>query len=147
MKHRSRRWPAAAAAVALVLAVTASALAAAPPSGTYRGTLAPPRTDIKVSMKLAGTHLTQIKISDVPLYCSGGGKPIPTSFPSTHLSATHAFTAHTTNRIKVGPLKGQVGERLTMSGRFTHGKVSGTLKTVWPLAKSCGGRSAFSAKR
>jgi hypothetical protein len=127
MKHRSRRWPAAAAAVLLVLALTASALAAAPASGTYRGTLAAPRTDISVSMKLAGTHLTKIKISNVPLYCSGGGPAIPTSFPSTHLSATHAFTVHATNRIKIGPLKGQVGEKLTMSGRFTkHGKVTGT---------------------
>ena len=50
--------------------------------------------------------------------------------------------------IKTGPLKGKVGERFTLTGQFRrHGTVSGTLKTVYPNAPSCGGSSKFSAKR
>jgi hypothetical protein len=115
-----------AALIALLLAATA--MAAAPKSGTYKGNLAPPQARIKISMKLSGKRLTHIRISNIPAYCSSGGPAVPVSFPATKLSASHRFTIHHHNKIKVGPLKGKVGEKFTLSGSFnTHGKVPGTL--------------------
>ena len=87
-------------------------------------------------------------LSNVPLYCSGGGPPIPFTFKGTSISKGGAFKVRGVNRIKIGPLKGQIGEKLTLTGRFTgHGRVSGKLATVYPRAKTCGGTSRFSARR
>jgi hypothetical protein len=148
MKHRNRRgWVVMTAAV-IALLLAATAVAAAPKSGTYKGNLAPPQALIKISMKLSGKRLTHIKISNIPAYCSSGGPAVPVSFPATKLSASHRFTIHHNNKITVGPLKGKVGEKFTLSGHFnTHGKVTGTLKTVFPFSSSCNGSSSFSAKR
>ena len=135
------------AVVALALAVTATALAGAPRAGTYRGTLAPPRTAFTISMKLKGAKLTRIRISNVPFYCSSGGPAIPVGFPSTTISNSGRFRVRAVNRIKVGPLKGRIGEKLTLTGRFSHTTVKGRLTTVVPNAKVCNGSSAYTAKR
>jgi hypothetical protein len=135
-----------AAVVALVLALSASALAAQP--GTYTGTLAPPRSIISVSLTVHAGRLSKTTLSNLPLYCSGGGPPIPFTFKGTSISKSGAFKVRGVNRIKIGPLKGQIGEKLTLTGRFTgHGRVSGKLATVYPRAKTCGGTSRFSARR
>jgi hypothetical protein len=133
--------------MAALLALCATALAGAPKPGTYQGALAAPRTTYLVSMKLSGVKLTHITLSNVPIYCSGGGPAIPVAFPGSKLSAAGRFTANATVRIKVGPKKGQIGEKLTLSGRFAHGKVTGTLKTVFVGFTGCSGSSRFSAKR
>ncbi|MEO6859302.1 MAG: hypothetical protein ABI323_12085 [Solirubrobacteraceae bacterium] len=147
MENRKRRAYAVVSAVLLALLIAATAVAAAPKSGTYKGKLAP-QTLIKISMKLSGKRLTHIGISNIPAFCSSGGPAVPVSFPSTTLSAKHRFTIHHNNTIKVGPLKGQVGEKFTLSGTFnTHGRVTGTLKTIFPLNPSCSGSSHYTAKR
>jgi hypothetical protein len=144
--HRARRV--ALTAVALALVVSATALAATFKSGTYKGTLAAPRTAYTVSLKLSGTKLGPVKLNNIPFYCSSGGPPLPVTFPKSKISSTGAFKIGATNKIKVGPLKGQIGEKLTISGTFTkHGTVHGTLKTVVPNAKQCDGSSAFTAKK
>ncbi len=138
------------AAVALVTAVclacAGSALATFS-QGSYTGTLAKPRTAITIAITLHGGR-ARAHISDVPLYCSGGGPAQPVSFGAAKVARRGTFTAKAVNRIKVGPLKGKVGERLTLTGRFAaHGKVSGKLATVYPDAKTCGGTSRFTAAR
>jgi len=134
-------------ATAALLALSATALAGKPKSGIYHGALAAPRTTYLVSMRLAGVKLTHVTLSNVPIYCSGGGPAIPVTFPAAKISAAGRFTVKATVRIKVGPKKGQIGEKLTLSGRFAHGKVSGTLETVFVSFAQCSGRSRFTAAR
>ncbi|MGH2869377.1 MAG: hypothetical protein ACRDNK_17670 [Solirubrobacteraceae bacterium] len=147
--HRAAAQLVALGGLLLALTLVATALAAGSfKSGTYKGTLAAPRTGYTVSLKLSGTKLRPIKLNNIPFYCSGGGPPIPFTFPSTKISSAGAFTVSANNKIRVGPLKGQIGEKLTISGKFTKaGKVRGKLKTVYPKAKQCTGTSSFSAKR
>jgi hypothetical protein len=143
-----RRTAAALATAIVMLALSATALAGtAFKSGTYKGTLAPPRTSITISLKLTGTRLSPVKLSSIPAYCSSGGPSPGFSFPAASISRTGTFKVTGINKIKTGPLKGQIGERLTLTGQFTkRGKVSGKLKTVFPKALTCGGTSAFTAK-
>jgi hypothetical protein len=146
--HGAAARRAALGGLVLALTLAATALAAGSfQSGNYKGMLAAPRTAYTVSLKLNGTKLGPVKLSNVPLYCSGGGPAIPVTFRSTTISSTGAFKTTATVKIKVGPFKGQVGEKLTISGKFTKtGKVSGKLKTVFPKAKACTGTSTFTAK-
>jgi hypothetical protein len=148
MDHLSRALTAAAvAAVALVIAATAVA-ATSFKSGTYTGALAAPRTSYTVSLKLSGTKLGPVKISNIPFYCSSGGPPIPVSFPKAKISAAGVFKIKANAKIKAGPLKGQVGEKMTISGTFSKtGTVRGKLKTVVVHATQCSGSSAFTAKK
>jgi hypothetical protein len=119
-------------------------------SGTYRGTLAAPRTDITVSLTVARGKLSKARMSNVPFYCSSGGQPIPVKFKPSKISrTTGAFSTTAKYVITSGHFKGKVGERLKMSGRFTsHGTVSGTVKTSFVLnAPSCEGKTRFSASK
>lgn len=147
MTQRNRAWFMAVATTAALLALCATALAVARTSGTYKGNLASPRTTYLVSMNLKGAKLSQITLSNIPIYCSGGGPPIPVTFPKTTISKAGRFTVKATVRIKVGPKKGRIGEKLTLSGRFAHGKVSGTLKTDFVSFAQCSGSTRFTAKR
>ena len=134
------------AAAALTLAATA--LAAGPKAGTYTGHLSAPRTAYVLHLTLTGTRLSPVTITSTPFYCSGGGPPTPVRFSPGTVIRSGSFTLHGVFRILVGPLKGKVGARLTLSGRFTsHGTVNGRLRTAYPNPGSCSGRSAFSAKR
>ena len=134
-------------ATAAVLALTATALAGKPKSGTYSGSLASPRTTYLVSMKLTGVTLSHITLSNVPFYCSSGGPAIPVTFPRTTISKAGRFTVKAVVKLTAGPKKGQVGEKLTLSGRFAHGKVSGTLKTDVVGIAQCSGSSRFTVTR
>jgi hypothetical protein len=146
---RGRRIATAAAVSAVAaLALAATALASGVKAGTYTGALVAPRTTFLVTLTTHGNTLRRATLSNVPIYCSGGGPAIPVRFGKATISPRGAFTAHGIYRIAVGPKKGQIGDRLTLSGRFSgHGTVSGTLRTVVVGIPSCSGTSRFSAKR
>lgn len=134
-------------AVGLALTLTAAA-AAAVSAGTYTGALAPPRAQVTVTVSLSTRGVVHARISDIPLYCSSGGPAIPVKFPAAEVSRHGTFSASAVHRIGVGPLKGQVGERLKLTGHFTGPHtVSGTLMTANPIAPGCSGKSRFTAKR
>lgn len=121
-----------------------------PKSGTYKGTLAAPRTEFAVTLTVAGGRLTKATVSNVPLYCSSGGPAIPVKFGGSKIaSANGAFSTTGKYSIKVGPYKGKVGEKLKLSGRFTSkGTVSGVLATTFVLnGPKCTGKTAFTAGR
>jgi hypothetical protein len=134
-------------AVGLALTLTAVAPAAVS-AGTYTGTLAPPRNEVAVTVSLDAHGVLHARISDIPLYCPGGGSPIPIAFWATRVSRHGTFTAHAVHRISVGPLKGRIEDRLNLTGHFTNPHtVKGTLVTRNPIAPRCGGTSRFTAKR
>ncbi len=121
-----------------------------PRSGTYKGTLAAPRTEYAVTLTVSHGKLTKASLSNIPLYCSSGGPATPVKFTgSTIAPATGAFSTTGKYSIKVGPYKGKVGEKLKLSGRFTSkGTVSGVLATTFVLnGPKCAGKTAFTAAR
>ena len=144
-----KRWVTLSAAVATMALIAAPAVASStvkPKSGTYTGSLAAPRTEYIVSLRVAGGKLTKAHLSNFPIYCEGGGPPIPIAFPGAGVSKTGKFTTKSEYKIEVGPLKGKIGDRFVLSGTFTsQGTVSGKLKTVSVDVPKCGGTSAFSA--
>jgi hypothetical protein len=147
-RRRRIAGPAATGAVVTTLALAATALAGGVTAGTYSGTLAPPRTAYLVTLTTHRSTLKRATLSNIPIYCSGGGPAIPVRFGTAKISSRGAFTAHGIYRIAVGPRKGKIGDRLTLSGRFSsHGTVSGTLHTVVVGIQGCSGTSRFSAKR
>jgi hypothetical protein len=151
-KRISQRY---ARAVGLVLTsallATGVAAAASKPtfkSGTYKATLAAPRNYVTVTLKLTGKKVSGLTISDVPLFCSGGGPAIPIHFSKATITTTGKFTSTGKYVIKAGPFKGQVGERLTIKGKFAaKGKLTGTVKVVFLNAPQCGGTTTFAASR
>jgi hypothetical protein len=117
-------------------------------SGTYKGTLAAPRNFITVTLKLTGKKVSGLTISDVPLFCSGGGRPIPIHLSKATITTAGRFTSTGTYLFQVGPFKGQVGDQLTINGRFsTKGKLTGTLKVVLPRTPACNGTTTFTASK
>jgi hypothetical protein len=116
-------------------------------SGTYKGTLG---DGLKITLTVGGGKLEKASLSNIPLFCAnGGGAPIPVKFGSAKIARSGAFSDHGQRKIAVGPLKGQVGEKLTLSGKFTSsGKVSGSEKTTFVLnGPHCTGKTTFSASR
>jgi hypothetical protein len=145
----TRRVPliAAIATVAVAVAPAVAGATASLKSGTYKGSLAAPRTEYIVILHVSHGKLTSGHLSNFPIYCSGGGPPIPVSFPAAEVSKTGKFTTNSDYKIKVGPLKGKIGDRFVLSGTFSsHGTVSGKLKTVNLDSPTCGGSSRFSAQ-
>jgi hypothetical protein len=121
-----------------------------PKSGTYKGTLAAPRTEYAVTLTVAGGKLTKATVSNIPLYCSSGGPATPVRFGGSKIASGNGeFSTSGKYVIKVGPFKGKVGEKLKLSGRFTSkGTVSGTLATTFVLnGPHCTGKTAFTAAR
>ena len=137
-------------ALLVVGLVTGVALAANQVKGaSYKGALTPPRDGVSVSFKVSGSgaRVTSLALTNVPLYCEGGGPPIPVRFKDAVISAKGTFTSKAQVMIKVGPLKGQVGERLTIAGKFLKGRSEqGKLTTTYPHAQQCSGSSSYSTK-
>jgi hypothetical protein len=149
-RARHIRGPAVATALTTLLAATtfATVAFAAHPvkGGTYSGSLLPATKLVTVSFKVSksGTRVTALLLSNVPLYCSGGGPAIPVKFHAATVSKSGAFSSTATVVIMVGPLKGQVGEKLTITGKFSKAGEHGTVKTRYVKAPSCGGESSYS---
>lgn len=140
-------------AVCVALAVVSAVALAAKPNqvkgGTYIGTLQPSTRGIGVSFKVSsnGKKVTLLSITNIPIYCSGGGPPIPIRFKDAAISAKGTFTSKANYVIKVGPLKGHVGEKLKIAGTFRKGRSEqGTLTTTYPEAHQCSGSSPYTAK-
>ncbi len=142
------------AVCATLVVASAVALAAKPKpnqvkGGTYVGTLQPVTRGIGVSFKVSsnGKKVTVLSITNIPAYCSSGGPPIPIRFKNAAISAKGTFTSKANYVIKVGPLKGQVGEKMTITGKFVKGrKEQGTLTTIFPRAAPCSGKSPYTTK-
>lgn len=140
------------AAVAVgVLGCTGAALAANQVKGArYSGRLAPPRSAVVVSFKVSGSgkQVTGLTISDTPFYCEGGGRVTPVKLANAGISKSGTFTSTGKYVIAVGPLKGQVGTRLKITGKFgKHGKEQGTLTVTYPKSPSCSGKSSYATKK
>lgn len=135
---------------AFALVLVATALAATPvKGGSYAGALAAPRTDIHVTFKVStsGTQVTGLKTSNLPLYCQGGGPATPIHFKKAAISRTGTFTSTGKQIISSGPLKGQTGATLTITGRFLKGRrESGKIKTTYSKSPSCSGSSTYTTK-
>jgi len=136
----------------LALAVVAAAALAAGQvkGGSYEGALLPSTRGIGVSFKVSGNgrKVTSLSTSNIPIYCSGGGPPIPVHFKSASISSNGTFTSTGRNIIEIGPLKGQVGEKLKITGKFLKGgREQGTVTTTYPKAPaSCSGKSPYTTK-
>jgi hypothetical protein len=119
-------------------------------NGSYSGALAAPKSSITVKFKVtaAGRKVTNLTISNTPFYCEGGGRPLPVRFPGATISSAGTFSAQATNVIKEGPLKGQVGERLKITGKFgEHNVEQGKLTTTYPKSPRCTGSSGYTTKK
>jgi hypothetical protein len=115
----------------------------------YSGQLAAPRTSYLVSFKVSasGKRVTALKISNTPFYCQGGGRPTPVSFPSATISKAGTFTSNGKYLILEGPLKGQVGAKLKLTGKFgKQGSEQGTLTSTYSKTSSCSGKSSYTTK-
>ncbi len=149
---RSRSNGAVAAAVAAgVLACAGVVLAANKvKSGSYSGALAAPRTAYVVSFEVSGNgrKVTGLTISSTPFYCQGGGRPTPVKFANATISGSGTFTSTGRYVISEGPLKGQVGTRLKITGEFGKGgKERGTVTSTYPKSPKCNGKSSYSTTK
>jgi hypothetical protein len=138
------------AGVLAALLVASAALAAGPvKGGSYAGSLIPSRDGVTVSFKVSadGKKVIGLSTSNVPLYCSGGGKPIPVHFKSAVISSKGTFSSTGKYLILEGPKKGQVGANLKISGKFLKArKERGTLTTSYVGFSNCSGISTYSTK-
>jgi hypothetical protein len=136
--------------VLAVLLVAGAAFAAGPvKGGSYAGSLIPSMDGATVSFKVSadGKKVTGLSISNTPLYCSGGGKPIPVRFKSAAISSKGTFFSTGKYLVLEGPKKGQVAANLKISGKFLKGrKERGTLTTSYVGFSNCSGISAYSTK-
>jgi hypothetical protein len=152
MASKRRALSVAVAVSAVLVVVTAVAFAAKPnqvKGGSYNGGLLPATRGIAVSLKVSsnGKQVSSLQISNIPAYCSSGGPPIPTKFKKASISSKGTFTSKAVYVIREGPLKGQVGETLKITGKFLKGRrEQGTLTTTYPKAPSCSGKSSYTTK-
>ncbi len=146
-----------ATAPTLVAAIAACLLAAAAfaakPSqvkgGSYAGGLIPASRNIRVSFKVSkdGRNVTSLTISNTPLYCEGGGPATPIHFKNAPISSSGTFKSTGRYVIAVGPLKGQVGTKLAITGKFLKGRrEQGILTTTYLKAPTCSGKSSYTTK-
>jgi hypothetical protein len=136
-----------AGAFALLAATALAGPAVKVRAGTYKGTLG---DGLKITLTVGGGKLEKASLSNIPLFCANAGGPaIPVKFGSAKIAGAGAFSEHGQRKIALGPLKGQVGEKFTLSGRFSSsGKVSGAEKTTYVLnGPHCTGKTTFSASR
>src|SRR6185312_4766971 len=137
-------------ALAVLLVVASGALAASQiKGGSYTGSLVPSRDGVLVSFKVSssGKQVSALTITNIPLYCSGGGKPIPVHFKNAQISSKGTFSSTGKYVIAEGPKKGQIGNKLKITGKFLKGgKEQGTLTTTYVSFASCSGKSSYSTK-
>lgn len=152
--RRVMRWKAGGAVTALVLGVagcTGIAWAATHvANGSYSGALLAPKSFVTVKFKVtgAGKKVTGLTISDTPFYCQGGGRAIPVRFANASISKSGSFTSTGKFVIKEGPLKGQVGTKLKITGKFGPGGTEhGIVTSTWPKAPQCTGKSSYTTAK
>jgi hypothetical protein len=133
-----------------VLAGAAVALAAKPVKGaSYSGTFRAGGEPVTLTFKVSsnGKRVTNLHASNAGLYCSGGGPATPVKFKDGTISAKGTFKSTGHYTIAVGPKKGQIGSKLTVTGSFKSGcRETGTLKTTYVGFARCSGTSDYSTK-
>ena len=133
-----------------VLVVASSAWAANQVAGgSYKGGLIPSRDGVLISFKVSssGKRVSALETSNVPLYCSGGGRPTPVHFKSASISRNGTFVSTGQYVIEEGPKKGQVGSKLKITGKFVKGRSErGELTTTYVGFPNCSGKSSYSTK-
>lgn len=91
-----------------------------------------------------GRTVASLRITNTPLYCEGGGPPTPIRFRNATISKNGTFTSTGRYVIKSGPLKGQIGTKLTITGVFLGGsRERGTLTTTYLKEPKCSGSSSY----
>lgn len=151
--RRARRWRSGGATVAALVVVGCTGIALAATqvkNGSYSGALAAPRSSVTVKFKVsgAGRKVTALTVSDTPFYCEGGGRAIPVHLANASISRSGSFTSTGRFVIKEGPLKGQVGTTLKITGKFGSGGTEhGTLTSTWPKSPQCTGKSSYTTRK
>jgi hypothetical protein len=149
MASKYRTLFATCAAVALLVAASAAVAASQVKGGSYVGSLTPTRDGVVVTFKLSssGKQVTELSVSNTPLYCSGGGPPTSVRFKNASVSAGGTFSSSGQWVINEGPKRGQVGTKLKITGKFLKGGAElGTITTSYVGSPSCGGKSSYRAK-
>jgi hypothetical protein len=148
-----RKWKSVSAAMGVLLALVIVASVAFGASqvkgGSYKGSLMPANDGVLISFKVSsdGKQVRGLTASNTPLYCSGGGKPIPVHFKKALISSKGTFASTGKYVIQEGPKKGQVGSKLKITGRFFKGGVEqGTLTTTYIGFSNCSGKSSYTTK-
>lgn len=89
-----------------------------------------------------GKRVTELQLSDLPVYCAEEGPGVFLSFPDAKISARRAFrsTAKTTT--------GLAPAQMTITGRFLRdGSERGVVTTTYRGEPACSGRSSYVDKR
>ncbi len=141
-----------AVAVALALSAlggTGVALAASQvKDASYKGEVAQKLVTVSFRVSSNGKQVTALSISNTPIYCQGGGRPIPVRFANAPISARGIFTSTGRYVIAEGPLKGQLGTKLKITGKFLKGgREQGVLTTTWVKTPSCSGKSSYGTSK
>lgn len=147
MSGHRRTGLAVVAALAVFGAATTASATKPLKGGIFAGTLNL-RSDIKVTFKVSksGTQVRSLKLTDLPIFCEGGGAPIPVTFKPMSVSRTGSFTGRATTRFDDGSLQ----SKLKITGKFVKRRAAtGTLTVDWQFKDDptgCDGKSKFSAK-
>ena len=127
--------------VVALLAAATDAFAGKPVKGaTYNGTVKQNAISLLFKVSASGRRVTKLTLSNLPLFCQGGGAPSKISFDSArirrgrfHTSATQTF-------------HGSVAATAKLAGKFTaNGGAKGSLNVTYPKAHSCSGSTTFTA--
>lgn len=149
MAGKRKVLTASAVLLALLVVVSGALAAGQVKGGSYAGSLIPSRDGVLVSFKVSssGKQVSALTITNIPLYCSGGGKPIPVHFKNAPISSKGTFSSTGKYVIAEGPKKGQIGTKLKIAGKFLKGgKEQGTLTTTYVGFANCSGKSSYSTK-
>jgi hypothetical protein len=130
--------------LAAILAVTGTALAAAPVRGVKYAGRVNVAASLTVSFKVSGSgkKITSLKVSPtLPNSCGYGG-PLTTTETSKRAKIQNGkFTAKITEKTS----SGTVSATAKVTGKFlANGKEKGSIKTNLPSAKSCNGTFSYS---
>jgi hypothetical protein len=147
--RRAHRTLLAAVAVGVLVCASAALAATTVKGGSYSGQLAAPRSAYLVSFRVSanGKQVTGLKISNTPFHCPGGGRAIPVHFANATISKAGTFASTGKYVIVEGPLKGQVGTKLKITGKFAAGGAEqGTVTSTFVKTAKCSGKSSYTTK-
>jgi hypothetical protein len=135
----------AAVALAAIVAMAGTALAAGPVKGAKYSGPVDVTVTLTVSFKVSGSgkKVSSLRVSpSLPNKCGYGG-PLPTDTSKPAKIKHRKFTAKITEKAS----SGTVIATATVTGKFFgKGKEKGTVKTNLPKAKSCNGSFRYSTK-
>lgn len=147
-------------ATAAVLPGCALAAAAAPfpalaQRGTYRGTLAPPRAAVGISLQVSasGRTVAGIRVASLPIFCSGNGPPGTPHVVFSHarISPVGRFASSGRDVDDSATLPHPIViARLEVTGVFERGGREHGIITIdygRGPAQRCGGHAAYSTRR